>query len=538
MTAQAQQIAPPRKARKQPANESHRRRKKKMLTSLEGQSLGKYRIMEPLGRGGMAQVYRAYHPQLDRYVAIKVLRSDLVEEAEFLARFRREAQSVAHLRHENVVQVHDFDVEGAVYYMVMELLEGDTLKVRLNEYRARGERMPTGEMLRITLDALHGLAYANSEGIVHRDIKPANILLTKRGQAVLTDFGIAQIVGGTNYTVSGALMGTLAYMAPEQGLEGTTGIHSDIYSLGIVFYEMLTGRPPFDADTPLAILMKHVNDPLPLPRTINQDIPESFERVVLKALAKKPDDRFQTADEMIQALEAAATEVEADLPDRVPDPDFTVVGKQTGVAVLSGDDRQSITDIPIVSDETEVNAGQTLVKKQTAAQQTTTRVEKAATTSSISLRAPKGFWGNAWQTIMLMLITIAGYNLTAVMLGLVSKNWRIYEVGWPAEVILVGLLFAMVMVKTQAPWMMFPTGIILGNGLLLGFYAVTGWWDGWNFLWPLEPLLVLGTVGYALWLGTQGDQKHELVEKFGQKLVRIAVLGLIIVIAIAALPFG
>ncbi len=540
MTAQAQQIAPPRKARK-PAIESRRRRKKKMLTSLEGQSLGKYRIMEPLGRGGMAQVYRAYHPQLDRYVAIKVLRSDLVEEAEFLARFRREAQSVANLRHENVVQVHDFDVEGTVYYMVMELLEGDTLKVRLNEYRARGERMPTGEMLRIILDALHGLAYAHSEGIVHRDLKPANILLTKRGQAVLTDFGIAQIVGGTNYTVSGALMGTLAYMAPEQGLEGTTGIHSDIYSLGIVFYEMLTGRPPFDADTPLAILMKHVNDPLPLPRTIDQDIAEPFERVVLKALAKKPEDRFQTADEMTQALDAAATEVEADLPDRIPDPDFTLIGQQAGVAVLSGDDRQSITNIPIVSDETEVDAGQTLAQKQ-AAQQTDTRLERpkdsSAATSTISLRAPKGFWRNAWQTIFLMLMAIAGYNLIAVMLGLVSKNWRIYEVGWPAEIILIGLLLALVMTKTQAPWMMFPTGIILGNGLLLGFYALTGWWNGWNYLWPLEPLLVLGTVGYTLWLGTQGDKKHTLLESFGQKLVRIAVFGLIIVIAIAALPFG
>ena len=167
-----------------------------MTALLGGQTLGKYRIMEPLGRGGMAQVYRAYHPQLDRYVAVKVLRSDLVEEAEFLARFRREAQSVANLRHENIVQVYDFDADGDIYYMIMELLEGDTLKVRLNAYRARKERMPSGEMLRITLDVLDGLAYAHSEGIIHRDIKPANILLTSRGQAVLTDFGIAQIIGG------------------------------------------------------------------------------------------------------------------------------------------------------------------------------------------------------------------------------------------------------------------------------------------------------------------------------------------------------
>ena len=210
-----------------------RQEKRFMPASLEGRTLGKYRVMNPLGRGGMAQVYRAYHPQLDRYVAIKVLRSDLVEEDEFLSRFRREAQAVANMRHANVIQVFDFDVQDDIYYMVMELLEGDTLKTRMSEYRARGERMPYPELLRIMLDILAGLEYAHSEGIIHRDIKPGNMMLTSRGQAVLTDFGIAQIIGGTQYTVSGALMGTLAYMAPEQGLEGRTDVKSDLYSLGL-----------------------------------------------------------------------------------------------------------------------------------------------------------------------------------------------------------------------------------------------------------------------------------------------------------------
>ena len=161
---------------------------------LEGQSLGKYRVLEPLGRGGMARVYRAYHPQLDRYVAIKVLRSDLVEEEDFLARFKREARAVAALRHPNIVRVFDFDVQQDVYYMVMELLEGDSLRTRLNDYRAREERMPMGDVARILLDVLEGLQYAHSEGMVHRDVKPGNILLSKSGQAVLTDFGIAQIL--------------------------------------------------------------------------------------------------------------------------------------------------------------------------------------------------------------------------------------------------------------------------------------------------------------------------------------------------------
>ena len=155
------------------------------VDSLEGQNLGKYRVLEPLGRGGMARVYRAYHAQLDRYVAIKVLRSDLVEEEEFLARFKREARAAAALRHPNIVQVYDFDVRGGLYYMVMELLPGDTLRRRLNDYQGQGDKMPLGEVVRILLDVLDGLAYAHSEDMIHRDVKPANILLTKRGQAVL-----------------------------------------------------------------------------------------------------------------------------------------------------------------------------------------------------------------------------------------------------------------------------------------------------------------------------------------------------------------
>ncbi len=541
MAAQAQQIAPPNLAH-QPAVEFPKRRKRTMPASLEGRTLGKYRIMEPLGRGGMAQVYRAYHPQLDRYVAIKVLRSDLVEEIEFLARFRREAQSVANLRHENVVLVHDFDVEGDIYYMVMELLAGDTLKVRLNEYRARAERMPTGEMLRITLDVLQGLAYAHSEGIIHRDIKPANILLTRRGQAVLTDFGIAQIVGGTQYTVSGALMGTLAYMAPEQGLAGTTGVHSDIYSLGVVFYEMLTGRPPYDADTPLAILMKHVNDPLPLPRAFDASIAEPLERVALKSLAKKPEDRFQSADEMIAAIEKAVAEMEAELPENVPDPDFTVVGRSRGVAVLSGEDRRSITDVPLVSDETEIDAipAETAQKIRQSMSVAASDAPQSGQTAAgkLRFRGPVPSTPNGWQTYLMAAMALIGYNLSAVMMGLFSGKWRIYQIGWPSEILLVGLLFALVMARNKGTWAIFPAGIIIGNGILLGFYAVTGWWQAWEFLWPLEPMIVLASLGYAFWLGAQGENRLALTERAGQKLVQIAVLGLVIVTAIAALPFG
>jgi serine/threonine protein kinase len=332
--------------------------------SLEGQTLGKYRVMEPLGRGGMARVYRAYHPQLDRYVAIKVLRSDLVEDEEFLVRFRREARAVASLRHSNIVQVYDSDVEGEIYYIVLELLEGDSLKTRLNDYRIRDERMPLGDMVRVLLDVLDGLAYAHSEGMIHRDIKPANILLTKRGEAVITDFGIAQIVGSTRHTASGAMMGTLNYMAPEQGLQGQSDVRSDIYSLGIVFYEMLTKRVPFDADTPLAVLMKHLNDPLPLPRKIEPAVPESLERVVLKALAKQPGDRYQDANEMKKALVAAAKQAEIEIPQSISLPlSFTTPeAPAESVAVFSGTARERITDVHFADDDTDASLGQRLAE--------------------------------------------------------------------------------------------------------------------------------------------------------------------------------
>ncbi len=338
--------------------------------SLEGQTLGKYRVLEPLGRGGMARVYRAFHPQLNRYVAIKVLRSDLMDEEEFSTsswrdRFRREAQAVAALRHPNIVQVFDSDVQDDVYYMVLELLEGDALKTRLNDYRTRGERMPLGEMVRILLDVLDGMAYAHSEGMIHRDIKPGNILLTKRGQAVVADFGIARIVGATQHTAAGALMGTLNYIAPEQGLQGQSDARSDIYSLGIVFYEMLTQRTPFEADTPLAVLMKHVNDPLPLPRKIAPEIPESFERIVLKALAKAPDDRFQSAEEMAQALREAAVEAEIEMPSRISLPlSFTTTdAPEESVAVFSGTARERLSDAEFADDDTDTTLGRRLAEE-------------------------------------------------------------------------------------------------------------------------------------------------------------------------------
>jgi tRNA A-37 threonylcarbamoyl transferase component Bud32 len=276
-----------------------------MSSDLVGKTIGKYRIVARLGRGGMAEVYKGYQPGLDRYVAVKVLHSHLADEEDFIGRFEREATAVARLRHPNIVQVYDFDVEGSTYYMVMEFVEGPTLKAELKERSMKGQIFSLPEISRIFSALASAIDYAHSRGMVHRDLKPANVMFTAEGQVVLTDFGIARIMGATRYTMTGAISGTPAYMSPEQGQGERGDERSDIYSLGVILYEMVTGRVPFDADTPFAIIMKHINDPLPLPTTVNSAVPEVVERIILKAMSKNPADRYQSAGEMAKALRDA-----------------------------------------------------------------------------------------------------------------------------------------------------------------------------------------------------------------------------------------
>ena len=461
-----------------------------MSPALEGQTIGKYRVLEALGRGGMAQVYRAYHPQLDRYVAIKVLRSDLVEHDEFLARFRREAHAVSGLRHPNIVQVFDFDAQDEQYYMVMELLEGNTLRAKLNEYRARGQRMPLPEVLRILGEVLGGLGYAHSEGVIHRDIKPANIMLTKRELAVVTDFGIAQIVGSTQYTVSGALMGTLNYMAPEQGLKGHCDSRSDIYSLGIVLYEMLTGHTPFDADTPLAILMKHLNDPLPLPSKADPSLPAVLEPIVLKALAKEPDDRYQSAAEMAAALQAA---LETGLPAG-PRPVVPPVG---GPAVFSGKARQQIVDKGFAEADTAADAvipnGHDAVPP--AAGGSDSPVAASAISGALTPleRLSKRLAPSTVQAVLGSIGVIILANFLVAML-LVYTHLNLFAYGWAFEVFLFAGFLASIGWSLRNPWLLTPAILFAGNALILAYCALTGRWGDWFFLWMLEPFIFAAAI--------------------------------------------
>ncbi|MEW5939760.1 MAG: ABC transporter substrate-binding protein, partial [Chloroflexota bacterium] len=272
------------------------------MSKLIGQLLGRYHILEQLGEGGMATVYKAYDAKLERDVAIKVIRADQFGSAHLgamLKRFEREAKSLAKLSHPNILKVLDYGEHEDSPFLVMEYLPGGTLKQRV------GKPIPWPEAARLLLPIAQALEYAHEHDLIHRDIKPSNILLTEKGQPMLTDFGIAKILtsdDSATLTGTGVGIGTPEYMAPEQWT-GQATKQSDIYSLGVVFYEMVTGNKPYTADTPAAVLLKQANDPLPRPTQFAPDLPEAVEKVLIKALAKKTEVRYQSAAEFTHALE-------------------------------------------------------------------------------------------------------------------------------------------------------------------------------------------------------------------------------------------
>lgn len=272
------------------------------MPDLTGHELGRYHLLEKLGEGGMATVYKAYDTRLEREVAVKIIRREafppeVIEH--MLKRFEREAKAMAKLSHSNIVKVHDYGEHEGSPYIVMELLSGGTLKQRL------GKPVQWQKAVSLVEPIARALGYAHSEGILHRDVKPANILITKSGEPILTDFGIAKLLeqeDGHTLTGTGVGVGTPEYMAPEQGLGSKVDGRADIYSLGIVLYEIITGRKPFLADTPLAVLYKQMNDPLPRPAVLVPGLPESVEQMLLKALAKQPDARYKDMGEFASVL--------------------------------------------------------------------------------------------------------------------------------------------------------------------------------------------------------------------------------------------
>lgn len=269
---------------------------------MQGKKLGgRYEILGRIGGGGMAVVYKAIDSLLHRHVAIKVLSESLSNNSEFIRRFDREAQAAASLSHPNVVNVYDVGRDGYTHYIVMELVDGPTLKQHILDNGA----LPVDEAVNIASQICDGLSHAHENQIVHRDIKPHNILMGSNGRVKVTDFGIARAATSSTITQTGSVMGSVHYFSPEQARGGVVGEKSDIYSLGIVLYEMLTGELPFDGDSAISIALKHLQEKVVDPRELNPNIPENIVRIVMRALEKDPEMRYTSVKAMMQDLNYA-----------------------------------------------------------------------------------------------------------------------------------------------------------------------------------------------------------------------------------------
>jgi eukaryotic-like serine/threonine-protein kinase len=295
-----------------------------------GQMIDEYKIIGKIGRGGMATVYKAYQASMDRYVAIKILSFQLIDSEEFLGRFKQEARLIARLEHTNILPVYAYGEDHGIPYLVMRFLNAGTLKDYLDSKITPQENKPPAvknsaglvtPQPPLTLDEIDGifsqltdaLGYAHQNGVIHRDIKPSNVLLDQRGTVFLTDFGIAKLVESAmgrketvpQFTATGAITGTPDYMSPEQAQGLRLDQRSDIYSLGIMLFEMLTGKVPFDAETPIAVIMKQISEPPPPPSVFNPAIPPALESVVVKALEKSPAARYASMNEFLFAWKNA-----------------------------------------------------------------------------------------------------------------------------------------------------------------------------------------------------------------------------------------
>ena len=270
-----------------------------------GENVGPYRIIEQLGQGGMATVYKAYHASLDRYVALKVLHTAFHQDQTFITRFQREARVVARLEHPNIVPIYDYSEHESRPFLVMKYIEGDTLKARLNQGPLTSE-----EIEQVVNSVGAALAYAHKQGILHRDVKPSNVMIATDGAMYLADFGLARIAEAGESTMSSdSIMGTPQYISPEQAMgKKDLDAGTDIYSFGVMLYEMVVGQVPFSADTPFSIIHDHIYTPLPLPKKVNPNVPEPVQRVLLKALAKDRLDRYTATEELMTAFKEAWTE--------------------------------------------------------------------------------------------------------------------------------------------------------------------------------------------------------------------------------------
>lgn len=291
---------------------------------LIGRTLGQFEILEEIGRGGMATVYRAKQTSINRIVAVKVLPRHLLHDPGFLERFEREVDVIAHLEHPHILPIYDYGEVDGIPYIAMRYLAGGSMAQLIR--RTTGA-MPLEQLERPFVQVAQALDYAHQQGIIHRDLKPGNIMMDESGNAYLSDFGIARVLG-SNLTGS-AIIGTPAYMSPEQANGMPLDARSDIYALGIVLFELITGREPYQAETPMALLLKHINEPLPPIKNYREDVPDSVQHVIAKATAKEPNARYASAGDMARAFQDAlhtpATAPTRKAAPSVPDEQPTVM---------------------------------------------------------------------------------------------------------------------------------------------------------------------------------------------------------------------
>jgi len=309
-----------------------------------GQTItGRYKIESLLGQGGMSTVYKAADPNLRRAVAVKLIHPHLAADPEFVRRFEEEATAVAQLRHPNIIQVYDFAHDGDTYYMVLEHVPGETLQARLKALSAANSRLPLQETIRIIAAVCEAAHYAHERSMIHRDIKPANIMINQDGEPVLMDFGVAKMLSSQQHTATGAIVGTPSYISPEQVRGERPDSRADIYALGVVLFEMVGGRCPFDADSTLRLMLMHINEPVPDIRELADDVPNALVAVIEKSLAKFPDERYQTAAEMAQALRAVAMPRAAPTATPITPPAAPPVARPVGKTAVGASTTEALS---------------------------------------------------------------------------------------------------------------------------------------------------------------------------------------------------